>query len=94
MRRRGKGHIILNFIRRITKNLFFQNKLGHKTESVTLGLGPAPAKFVDYTYINGNVHTDWIIKSRQKLTELQILYRNKAVIEAHDSLNENLLLNY
>jgi hypothetical protein len=68
--------------------------LGTKTENVTLGLGPSPAKFIDYTYINGNVHTDWIIKSHQTVTELQILYRNNKVIEAHDSLNENLWLNY
>lgn len=46
---------------------------------MTLGVGPAPARFEGYKYINNIVYTDWIIKSHQQLTELQILYRNNAV---------------
>lgn len=49
---------------------------------MTLGVGPAPAKFEGYKYINNIVYTDWLIKSHQQLTELQILYRNNAVSEA------------
>ena len=58
---------------------FLQNELGTKRENVTLGLGPAPAKFDGYKYVNNIVYTDWIIKSHQPLTELQILYRNNEV---------------
>ncbi|CRL05364.1 CLUMA_CG017983, isoform B [Clunio marinus] len=54
-----------------------ENALGTRRENVTLGLGPAPAKFEGYKYINNIVYTDWIIKSRQPLTEMEFTYRNK-----------------
>lgn len=63
-------------------NFFFQNDLGLKRQNVTLGFAPAPADFSGYKYINNIVYTDWIIKSHQQLTELQILYRNHEVSEA------------
>lgn len=65
-----------------------QNELGSRKENVTVGIGPAPAKFEGYKYINNIVYTDWIIKSRQQLTELQILYRNNEVSEANKSFND------
>lgn len=46
---------------------------------MTVDVGPAPAKFDGYRYISNVVFTDWIIKSYQDLTDLQILYRNKDV---------------
>lgn len=59
-----------------------QNELGTKRENVTLGVGPAPARFEGYKFVNDIVYTDWLIKSHQELTELQILYRNNEVSEA------------
>jgi len=51
---------------------------------------PSPAKFVNYHIINHIVYTDWIIKSHQELTELQILYRNN---EVSDRIMKLLWLN-
>lgn len=53
-----------------------ENDLGVASENVTVGVGPAPAKFEGYKYINNIVYTDWVIKSFQTLNEMQILYRN------------------
>lgn len=77
-------------------NFFFQNDLGLKRQNVTLGFAPAPADFSGYKYINNIVYTDWIIKSHQQLTELQILYRNHEVSEATNVWIEiyGLITNY
>lgn len=55
------------------------NEYGVKRENITVGLLPTPAQYVNFKYINGILYTDWIIKSHQVLTELQILYRNNMV---------------
>lgn len=65
-----------------------------KKENVTVGVGPAPAKFEGYKYINNIVYTDWNIRSHQQLTELQILYRNNEVSEAVNVWMERYSLIY
>jgi hypothetical protein len=62
----------------------FQNNLGAKRENVTLGVGPAPAEYHSHKYIQNILYIDWMIKSRQQLTELQILYRNNEVRKETD----------
>lgn len=63
---------------------------------MTIGVGPAPAKFEGYKYINDNIYTDWTVVSRQNITELMILYRNDAVSETNDSWmgHYSLIKNY
>lgn len=57
----------------------FQNSLGTKKENITVDLSPAPPKFDGYKFINNYLYTDWIVKSRQELQNMIILYRNNAV---------------
>lgn len=80
--------VCTNFCNRLDFNFktfsCLQNDFGQKRENITVGVGPAPAKFDGYKYINNVVYTDWIVKSYQTLTELQILYRNNEVSEAMD----------
>ncbi|KAG5672671.1 hypothetical protein PVAND_002782 [Polypedilum vanderplanki] len=54
------------------------NSLGTKKEEIKLDVVPAPPKFEGFKYINNVLFTDWIVKSHQELSSMQILYRNNA----------------
>lgn len=56
--------------------------MGTKRENVTLGLVPSIPKYDGFKYINNILYTDWLVKSHQELTSIQILFRNNEVSQA------------
>lgn len=66
--------------------------MGTKRENVTLGLVPSIPKYDGFKYINNILYTDWLVKSHQELTSIQILFRNNEVSQAERAASSIILM--
>lgn len=66
--------------------------MGTKRENVTLGLVPSIPKYDGFKYINNILYTDWLVKSHQELTSIQILFRNNEVSQAERASSSIILM--